>query len=321
VKGLAVIQYRTFRNFDPPALVQLWNQCFSNRGATILRGTMLIEFFLFAKPYFDPQGLHLAFDGTQPIGFALAGFGPNADGSRLDPSTGVLCALGVIPDRRRQGVGTELLRQAEEYLRQRGAASLVAGPMSPRNPFTFGIYGGSDSPGFLDSDPLARPFLEKHGYRVQGTMVVMHRPATQKLTLADGRFAAHRQQYDIHNRYLPATNWWQECVLGPIDAVEYLLVDRTTGKAVARAVLWEMETFRPRWDDHAVGVLGLEVAPELRRQGLGKFLLSKILLHLQEQYFTLIEWQVPESNILGLEMARQFGFQPVDAGRHYVRSG
>jgi GNAT superfamily N-acetyltransferase len=316
-----VIQYRTFRNFDPPALVQLWNQCFSNRGATILRGTMLIEFFLFAKPYFDPQGVHVAFDGTQPVGFALAGFGPSADGSRLDTGTGVLCALGVVPDHRRQGIGTELLRRAEEGLRQRGASRLVAGPMSPGNPFTFGIYGGSDSPGFLDSDPLARPFFEKHGYGVQETAVVLHRPILPKLTLADGRFAAHRQHYDVHNRYLPANNWWQECVLGPIDAIEYLLMDRAAGKAVARAVLWEMVSFQPRWDDHAVGVLGLEVAPELRRQGLGKFLLAKILLHLQEQCFTLMEWQILEGNTAGLEMARQFGFQPVDAGRRFVRSG
>jgi GNAT superfamily N-acetyltransferase len=320
VKGLAVIQYRTFRNFDPPALVHLWNQCFPNRGATILRGTMLIEYFLFSKPYFDPQGLHVAFDGTQPVGFALAGFGPNADGSGLDHGTGVLCALGVIPERQRQGVGAELLRRSEDYLRQRGAKTLLAGPVSPRNPFTFGIYGGSDSAGFLDSDAPARPFFEKHGYRLQDSVLVMHRSVTQKVTLADGRFAAHRQQYDIHNRYLPATNWWRECVLGPIDAVEYLLVDRNAGKAAARAVLWEMVSFQPRWEDHAVGILALEVEPELRRQGLAKFLLARILLHLQEQYFTLVEMQIHEGNAPGLEMARQFGFQPVDTGRGFVRT-
>jgi hypothetical protein len=61
------------------------------------------------------------------------------------------------------------------------------------------------------------------------------------------------------------------------------------------------------------------VAAELRRQGLGKFLLAKILTHLQDQYFNLIEWQVPEGHGAGLEMARQFGFLPADTGRHFVR--
>jgi ribosomal protein S18 acetylase RimI-like enzyme len=281
---------------------------------------MLIDYFLFAKPYFDPSGLILAFDGTQPVGFALAAFGPNAAGTGLDRTTGAICALGVVPEYRRQGIGAALLRQCEEYLRQQGATTLVAGSMSPCNPFGFGVYGGSDSPGFLDSDPLCRPFLEQQGYQVQDTALVMHRPVSQKLTLVDARFALHRQRFDIHNRYLPAKNWWRECVLGPIDAVEYLLVDRQANKAVARAVLWEMETFRPRWDDHAVGILGLEVAPELRRQGLGKFLLVKILLHLQEQYFTLVEMQIPEKNTAALDLLRQLDFQPADSGRRFVRT-
>src|SRR5437588_12145086 len=94
-KGFFVIHYRTFRNTDPPALVDLWNDCFVERGAAPLRGTTLLEYFILAKPYFDPAGLVLATAADRPIGFALAGFGPNADGTRLDPATGVLSLIGV----------------------------------------------------------------------------------------------------------------------------------------------------------------------------------------------------------------------------------
>jgi GNAT superfamily N-acetyltransferase len=316
-----VIQYRTFRNEDPPGVVSVWNQCFTSRGATILRGSTLIEYFTFAKPYFDSQGLILALADNEPIGFAHAGFGPTPDGAALDPRIGVLCSLGVVPAWRRQGIGSELLRRAEAYLRDRGAAELFAGPLAPRNPFTFGIYGGSQSPGFLDSDPLARPFLEKHGYRLHDTVVVLQRKLTQALAVTDARFPAFRTQYEIHAGALPVQSWWQECVLGPLEVVEFRLVERTqTATALARAVLWEMETFRPRWDDQAVGVLNVEVVPELRRRGLAKFLLAQVLRHLQEQFFSLVEVQVAAGDAAGLALAAQLGFQPVDSGRCWVRA-
>jgi ribosomal protein S18 acetylase RimI-like enzyme len=316
-----VIQYRTFRNADPPGVVSVWNQCFTGRGATILRGSTLIEYFTFAKPYFDPQGMILALADNIPVGFVHAGFGPTADGSALDTRVGVLCSLGVVPGFRRQGVGSELLRRAEDFLRGRGATEWIAGPLAPRNPFTFGIYGGCQSAGFLDSDPLARSFLEKHGYRPREAVVVLQRRLSQALNVADARFAAFRPQYEVHAGPLPVRTWWQECVLGPIEVVEFRLVDRARpGTPVASAVLWEMETFRPRWDDHAVGVLSVEVQPDLRRRGLAKFLLAQILRHLQEQYFSLVEIQVADGDAAGLGLARQLGFQPVDAGRSYVRA-
>jgi ribosomal protein S18 acetylase RimI-like enzyme len=314
-----VIQYRTFRNADPPNVVSVWNQCFTGRGATILRGSTLVEYFTFAKPYFDPQGMILALSDTTPVGYAHAGFAPTADGSALDPKVGVLCSLGVVPAWRRQGIGSELLRRAEEYLRGRGATEVLAGPLAPRNPFTFGIYGGCQSPGFLDSDPLARPFFEKHGYRPREAVVVLQRRLSQALNVIDARFAAFRQQYEVHAGPLPVKTWWQECVLGPIEVVEFRLGERGQPKAaVGRAVLWEMETFRPRWNDHAVGVLGLEVVPEMRRRGLAKFLLTQILRHLQEQYFAMVEIQVAEGDAAGLALSRQLGFQPVDVGRLYA---
>ncbi len=76
-----MIEYRIFRNNDPPTVTRLWNSCFTQRGAIGFRGSTLLEYFLFAKPYFDPAGLILALSDGNPVGFALSGFGPNADGS------------------------------------------------------------------------------------------------------------------------------------------------------------------------------------------------------------------------------------------------
>jgi len=316
-KGLLVIHYRTFRNTDPPILAQLWNACFTERGAFACRGTTHLEYFLFAKPYFEAAGLILACDGEQPVGFAHAGFGPSADGASLNRETGILCLLGVHPNHRRQGIATDLLRRCEDYLRQHGARDLYAGPLGMFSPFGFGLYGGSQSPGFLDSDPLARLFLEARGYKVEKTCLVLQRPLDLPIVPSDGRFAAHRQRFEIHAGPYHDASWWQECMLGPVELHDFRMRDKTTHRVLARANLWEMDTFNARWNEHAIGFVDLEVDADTRRQGLARFLLSQLLRHLQDQFFSLVEFQVLQDNLPCLQLLQSLGFQQVDTGRHY----
>jgi ribosomal protein S18 acetylase RimI-like enzyme len=316
-----VIHYRTFRNTDPPLLAQLWNACFTERGAVVFRGTTLMEYFLYAKPYFDPAGLIQACAGEEMVGFVLAAFGPNADGSALNPETGMICLLGVHPGHRRQGIGTELLRRAEEYLAGHGARELYAGPLGNFSPFGFGLYGGSQSPGFLESETLSRPFFEARGYKVHKTCQVLQRPLDMPIVVSDGRFAAHRQRFEIHAGPYHDATWWQECVLGPVELHDFRMRDKNTHRVLARANLWEMETFNTRWNEHAIGFLDLEVAADSRRQGLARFLLAQLLRHLQDQFFSLVEFQVLDDNLPCQQLLRGLGFQQVDVGRHYRKEG
>jgi ribosomal protein S18 acetylase RimI-like enzyme len=316
-----VIQYRTFRNPDPPGLVELWNRCFNGRGTVPIRLAALLEYFIFAKPYFDPQGLILALDGDQPVGFAHAGFGPAESRTAVNHSVGVLCSLGVQPTYRRQGIGTTLLSRSEEYMRGHGATEILAGPLAPFNPFTFGLYGGSQSPGFLDSDVLARPFLEHRGYRPARTALVFQRHLQRIVIPPDPRFPAYRQRFEIHALPAPRVSWWQECVLGPIEMVEYRLTDRATGQIIAHATLWEMDTFSQLWNEHAIGIVDMEVVAAQRGQGLAKFLLGQILRHLHEQFFSLVEIHVGEENAPGVKLVQSLGFNQVDRGHSYRREG
>lgn len=314
-----MIHYRTFRNTDPPGLVHVWNECFTGRGATLLTANILLEYFAFAKPYFDPAGLTLAVDGDRTVGFCLAGFGPSPGGDAISQQTGIICSLAVLPEYRRQGVGAALLERSEAYLRERGATELLAGAQSPLNPYTFALYGGSDSPGFLESDRGAGAFLEKHGYKRQRTCLVLQRSLERPFTISDPRFLDHRNRYDIHAGPQHGSSWFRECVLGPIEMHEYRLIEKATSKVVGRAAVWEMETYRPRWNEHSIGLTELEVLPDLRRQGLAKFLVSQALRHLHEQFFTLVEAQIPANNTAALALYKGLGFAQVDAGHRYRR--
>jgi len=313
-----VIHFRTFRNDDPPGLLRTWNEVVSGRGAAALRNTTLLEYFVLCKPYFDPAGLHVAVDEGILVGWALAGFGPNAAGTGLDFSRGVICVLAVLPSYCRQGIGTELLRRCQSYLRGRGAHEVFAGPMAPLNPFTFGLYGGSQSPGFLDSDRTLGPFLERHGYRKVDTQFVLQRHLDRPFNVIDGRFPALRRRFEV--KPLPrrgTAGWYQECVRGPLEIDGFHLEEKGTGRAAGRAVVWEMEMFSPRWNEHPVGILHVEIEEGLRRQGLARLLLGNVLRCYHDQYFTLVEAQVREHDAAGLGLFRGLGFQQVDAGHLY----
>jgi ribosomal protein S18 acetylase RimI-like enzyme len=315
-----VIEYRTFRNTDPPGLAAIWNESFTGRGAVQLRHSMPLETFVFSKPYFDPAGLVIAWDGANPVGFAHSGFGSDAVGSALSKANGVICAIGVLPAYRRRGIGTELLMHSERYLWSNGAQRLVAGPRAPVDPFYFSLYGGSKLPGFLASDAEAEPFLGRHAYKAQEKTLILQRELGAKVDQADGRFAALRRQFDV--RIVPRggkMSWWQECVVGPVEPVDFQLEEKGTGRMVARVCLWEMESFGSRWSQSSVGIMDVEVIPELRRRGVAKYLLLQTMRYLQDQYFALTEVQVPATNAEALAFFQDSGFTQVDVGKFYVK--
>jgi ribosomal protein S18 acetylase RimI-like enzyme len=317
-----VVTYRRFRNDDPPRLVEVWNEAFTGRGAVKLRHSSPLDNYILAKPYFDPAGLIVAEDNRVCVGFAHAGFGPNADEMALSREAGVVCLLGVRPAFRGRGIGSELLRRCETYLTDAGATSLHAGPLRPLNPFYLGLYGGSELPGFLASDVTMEPFFLGHGYRVHQTSLVYQRQLIKPVNVTDGRFAGLRQQYEVV--VAPVTgiaSWWQECVLGPLELIEFRLEEKPTGRVAARCRVWEMEGFSWRWNLPAVGITEVEVREDVRRRGLAKFLLAQILRYLQDQFFGVAEVHALEDNEPALRLFQGLGFEQVDVGRMYRKEG
>jgi ribosomal protein S18 acetylase RimI-like enzyme len=319
-KDVAVIYYRTFLNPDPPLLATIWNASVIGRRALPIQAATLLEYFTFAKPYFDPHGLIFALDDTSPVGVVHAGFGANGDGTALDAGVGIICLLGVMPAYRRRGLGSELLRRAEEYLRQCGARDIYFGSLSPQNPYLFGLYGGSNSPGVLASEQPARPFLERRGYQIARSCGIFQKPMDRLFVPSDPRFNAHVQRYDIVVAPFSRAGWWRECVLGPIEAFEYRLQEKNSATHIARTILWDMGTFSPLWGESTVGMIDLEVAATHRRQGLAKYLLTQVLRHLRQHPIKHFETQSELNNDPFLALLRGLGFQHVETGHCYRRT-
>lgn len=312
-----MVDYRRFRNTDPPRLAAIWNEVFPNRGAVALVNSTPLEQFVFAKPSFDPAGLFLALEDNQVVGFAHAALSPAPTGNA---PVGVICVIGVRAAYRRRGIGTQLLQRCHEYLKSKEAATLQAGPCWPHNPFYLGLYGGCDSPGFLRTDPLAEPFFLKHGYQVQRRVMVLQKDLEQPIKIPDPRFMGLRGKLEILGcmpRRLPEP--WQELILGFIEPVELRVEDRGSGQVLARTLAWEMEGFGRRWGGSAIGVLRFEVDAAVRRQGIGKFLLAHLLRQVREQFFKTAEIHLESTNEDAIRFLQSLNFQEVDLGQVYER--
>ena len=113
--------------------------------------------------------------------------------------------------------------------------------------------------------------------------------------------------------------WRQECTVGVVEPLEFRLEDKATAARQARTLMWEMEGFSNRWGVPSVGLLDYEVAAELRRLGLGKYLLATILKQLQDQYFQIVEVHIDETNEPAKQFLSQLGFDQVDVSRSYQK--
>ncbi len=108
-------------------------------------------------PNFEPEGARVALRGERVVGFglALARRTPLED-APPDTDRGYLTLMGVHPDYQRQGIGTRLLEQLEDFLRARARRVVLVSPYAPHY-FLPGIdihaYAG------------ALAFFQRHGYQ------------------------------------------------------------------------------------------------------------------------------------------------------------
>ncbi|MBI3838986.1 MAG: hypothetical protein HY288_13780 [Planctomycetia bacterium] len=235
-----MVQYRAFRNTDPPQLAEVWRSQTAQRGLMQPMSMAVLERFVFSKPTFDRQGLIVAVEGDKVVGFVHAGFGPAPDQSTLSTEFGVTCAL-MHRAETDPAVAAELLARGEQYLRSSGCKTLCAGGSYPLSPFYYGLYGGSELSGVLDSDASAQTIFCEHGYKEAKRSLVLDRD------LATFRPVVDRQQMQIRRHTTfetvvdpPTTTWWEACIFEPFDRTQFLLRPREGGAAAAAVNFWTM---------------------------------------------------------------------------------
>ncbi|MDA0590553.1 MAG: GNAT family N-acetyltransferase [Planctomycetota bacterium] len=313
-----VIEYRSFRNYDPPHLLRLWQQAGLGWGAAVtVSNDESFDYVNYAQQHFDRAGLIVAVDGALPIGFVHAGFGCTEDGSRICKQTGVIYAVIVHPGFRRRGIAKELIRRAEEYLREAGAETIFAGPGPKRDLFYFGLYGGARPVGFLESDPVAASFIQSVGYEPVEKYSVTERGMADRDPV-NFRLTKIRRQWELalvdHPDPCP---WYWMVRYGRLDALYCVLVPKEGGLPAAGLTVVGLDRYIKTWGEQTIGIVDLRVEEQYRGQGFGQALILDVIKRLRQETITKITANIDTSDEASIAVFQSAGFRPVDQGIVY----
>ena len=230
----------------------------------------MFELFACSQPYWDPKGLIVAEDpeSHRVAGFVHAGFAPNADQTGLDQTKGTICGLMVHPEYRRRKIGTELIRQAEEYLRSKGAKTVVAGAGLEQNAFYTGIYGGLDPSGFCSTAVAWPQFFGSCGYETSDEVLILRRDLIRSKDPVNAKLLRHRRHLNLVITDRPANeSWWWFARFGHLDSLRFELHEKGTENVVASGQIIGMDLFIPKWGVRSVGIREIFVPASQRRHG------------------------------------------------------
>lgn len=307
-----VVSYRTFHNSDPPQILRLWHG--SNLGPSAAEGFPcdILELFIFSQVIFDRKGFFVAVDDKRVVGFCHAGFAPAPDQSALDRRHGIISAMAVHPDYRRQGVGSHLLQMAERYLAERGSTDVVLGAGLNGNGFYNGIYGGISASGLSLTAAPWNEFAARHGYQPHQTVLVMHRDLTIGQDPVSSRLIRNRRRLNmIITDRAADMPWWWHVRFGHLDALRFELQERHDQSVVASGEIVGLDVYIPKWGVRAVGIRDIFVPENHRRMGYALSLVVEICKRLREQSVHVIEVQIDKENAAARELFTAAKFEPV----------
>ena len=314
-----MIEYRTYRNDDPPRLLALWNESQFGRGGATDIPLELLDQLLFSQPFFDHRGLIVAADGERLLGMAHAGFGCREDGQGLSHEDGVVCQLIVHPDSRRQGIGRALLGRAVNYLHEKGATQVHAGPGPGRDPFYCGLYGGSEAAGFLATDEGTDEFLQACGFEPVARFCVFQRqlkPQSTEVVDYESLQWKRRTRLEISPQW-DGGDWWWNTRFGRLDYVRFALINKADELTLASLTLVGLDQYTHKWTTRGIGLADILVDPDHRRQGLGRLLVTETLRRLRQESISVAEAHAASDDAPLTGLLVGCGFRRIDAGTQY----
>lgn len=274
--------YRHYQSGDEQQIVNLWNDCLWKDPITPKRFRHLV----LLDPNFDPEGMRLAFEDDQLIGcvYAVRRLTPML-GTDLEPDNGWIPFFFVAEAHRKSGVGRQLMKEAETFLREQGRKHVFFASYAPNY-----IMPGLDE----DAYPEAYQFLLSGGYEKLYSPIAMDRNLVDfqlseeiktlvKERETEGYTFTQAEDKDLYEviqfaniKFNP--DWGRAIREGLLRGLpmERLLVARHENKVVGFCVYGAYEGVPERF-----GPFGVD--PDEQGKGLGKILLNLCLQQMKAE--------------------------------------
>ncbi len=230
---------RTFRNTDVAALCKVWNAHYGDLGSTCGINPLQLELACLSKPYFNAEELLIAEHDAQIVGFLHLGPVASDDLTGARSDAWAISALCVVPCDGEDAVARALLTHAEKLLNDKHIRVCCFKPLLPGCPFYQG-FGPADSMiGATTSERRGCSWVTAAGFTPE-------LPTTQwELDLSRFQPPVDRQQIQIRRSSQvqreadePVLPWWQACLLGHTEPVQFSLLDRQQGQLICDVLFW-----------------------------------------------------------------------------------
>ena len=322
-----MLSIRSFRNTDPPKLLEIWQQYFLQEAQHVVPvSTSVLQQNVFGLPFFDRQGLFLALEDGCPVGFAHASFGPNRDKSDVNPETGVVNLIMVVPQYpQKMELGRQLLEHCEEYLKAKGAKVIFGGSTRSSASFYTGLYGGCEPVGIYENEEALVSVYESSGYDTLYNTIRFEYDLRNYRTPFTPKSVVWKRKTTInYSDELPTDNWFQSCTTIHFDWFEATAVLKPQGQKLGEV---QMRIAQP------LEVLGLNIQipptaalqnmridESASHQGLGTYLLGEALRRLAaELHPSRIETIVMQEEETFVKFLRKFGWKESGHGRVFIK--
>ena len=326
-----MLTVRSFRNEDPPRLLELWEKNQKRPdpfGPPFPLSLNQFQTQILGLPMLDSRSLILAFDGDTPIGYIHTTFAPSKDGYGFNTDVGHICFLCVDPNYSDAfGAASSLIQAGEAYLANHGAKTIYAGSPSPSAPFYTGFYGGGEAVGILYSDETCIHAFQSENYQIHQKTCWYHYNIHDSLATLSSEMASCYSIYAIEiSEVGKAKNWWEGCVLAYgmwFDALAFPIKEnRPVARLRVRIAYPDVEhvsaLYGGTW---LASLVELRIRPDFSDDRMQTLLLSELLRYLvAHNQVVRIEAQAAKDSPLDTLLQKQ-GWQTRNTGvvmvKHY----
>ena len=187
----------------------------------------------------------------------------------------------------------------------------------PCSPFYLGLCGGCDLPGVLTTDTEMDLLVRNQGFLESNRCVVFERSLHRFRAPVDRRVLQHRRNYKLVPQVNPQNAWWDSVSTGPTDRIRFSLEPKAGGPTCGHITFWDMGPLSTRPQSGGMGMIDFWIEPAMRRQGLGLFLASESLKHLENSGIYRVETQTMANSTGAIELLKKLGFVETQSGVFY----